>query len=83
MSDLRVAKGGVDSLPPASVQQFLKAAKEKGRDLPGLVITEHKVGSCSWLFVGSNASYSFDFSYGTASHLFLDAILYVRPFVMP
>ena len=43
IDNLEVAKGGVDQLPPASLQQFLKAANRKGEKLPGVVITEHKV----------------------------------------
>ena len=43
ISELDVARGGVDTLPPASLQQFLKASKSKGSALPGVVLTEHKV----------------------------------------
>ena len=41
--ELDVAAGGVDQLPPASLQQFLKAAKKRNADLPGVVLTEHQV----------------------------------------
>ena len=47
IADLKVEAGGVAQIPPASLQQFLKAKN----DLPGVVIAEHQVSDFSSLLL--------------------------------